>query len=335
MFMKRIGNLFPLITDTNNLEIAFWKAQKGKAYAKEVMAFRTNLSSNLSSLRAEMLDNTLEIGNYHRFVIFDPKRREIVAAPFKQRVLHHALMNVCHATFERCQIFDSYASRKGKGTYAALERAFYFAGKYQWFLKLDFRKYFASINHEILKKQLRRIFKDEALLRIFDSIIDSYSNNPFCGLPIGNLTSQYFANHYLAIADHHAKEVLRCPAYVRYMDDIVIWHNDKQELLKIGKEFSHFTSETLFLTLKPPCLNKQIRGLPFLGYLVYPNVIKLAQRSKKRFVKKIEKFQYQLDTLVWSAKEYQRHITPLIAFTNHANAKAYRRKIFEKLGEQL
>lgn len=333
--MKRVGNLFPLITDTNNLEYAFWKAQRGKSYTKEVMAFRNNLSSNLSALRAEMLDNTLEIGNYHRFVIFDPKQREIVAAPFKQRVLHHALMNVCHATFERCQIFDSYASRKGKGTYAALERAFYFAGKYQWFLKLDFKKYFASISHEILKKQLRRIFKDAALLRLFDSIIDSYNNSPFCGLPIGNLTSQYFANHYLAVADHYAKEVLRCPAYVRYMDDIVMWHNDKQLLLEIGKSFRRFTSETLSLTLKPSCLNRQIKGLPFVGYLVYPTVKKLAQRSKKRFVKKLKQYHYQLDTLAWSAKEYQNHITPLIAFTSHANAKAYRRTVIEKFGEQL
>lgn len=133
----------------------------------------------------------VSVGDYHYFKVFDPKERSICAAAFNERVLHHALMNVCHPIFERAQIFDSYASRIGKGTYAALDRASHFTKRYKWFLKLDFKKYFDSIQHGVVKSQLQRLFKDQELLNIFNSIIDTYEVAPSQGVPIGNLTSQY------------------------------------------------------------------------------------------------------------------------------------------------
>lgn len=127
--MKREGNLIEKIADMKNLEWAFWKAQRGKKDKKEVIAYQKQLNSNLKILQTQLLTNTCEVGNYHFFKIYDPKERQICAASFSERVLHHAIMNICHENFEKFQVFDSYATRLNKGTYAALERAAYFHKK--------------------------------------------------------------------------------------------------------------------------------------------------------------------------------------------------------------
>jgi RNA-directed DNA polymerase len=165
-------------------------------------------------------------------------------------------MNVCHEHFENKQIFHSYPSRKRKGVHAAIKQAQQYSQQYSWYLKLDVRKYFDSIHHDVLKTQLAKLFKDEKLLTIFYQIIDSYEASSERGVPIGNLTSQYFSNHYLAQADAFAKETLHIKPYMRYMDDIVFWHNDKAELLQLGKVFEAFALTHLRLSLKPYCLNK-------------------------------------------------------------------------------
>lgn len=162
-------------------------------------------------------------GHYHQFTIYDPKVRVISAAPFCERVMHHAIMNVLEPVFENHLMFHSYACRKGKGIQAAILYAFSCSKAHHWFLKLDIRKFFDSISHQILKNQLRRLFKDTRLLFLLDSLIDSYQTSPATGLPIGNLTSQFFANHYLFAMDHYILEKLRPRAYVRYMDDFVLW----------------------------------------------------------------------------------------------------------------
>lgn len=330
--MKRPGYLIEPIADMANLELAYHKAQRGKSAKAEVLAFGNNLRANLKRLQAQILSGEVEIGGYHYFTVYDPKERQICAAPFPQRVLHHALMNVCHPYFEQQQIFDSYASRPGKGTYAALERAGANNRRYTWFLKLDVRKYFDSIHHEVLRSQLCRLFKDPHLLRIFEHILDSYEVLPGRGVPIGNLTSQYFANHYLAPADHYARETLRVPAYVRYMDDMVLWHDDKAALLEAGHRFQDFIRERLQQELKPFCLNKNAAGLPFLGYLLYPDTTRLAHRSRCRYIHRIKTCQAALDAGVWTQKQFQNHTTPLTAFTEHADAKAFRQKVHASLG---
>jgi len=325
--MKRAGHLIEKIADFENLQLAYYKAQKGKADKKEVIEYGKRLQVNLRHLQEQISAGEVETGNYRYFTIYDPKKRLICAAPFGQRVLHHALMNVCHPFFEKVQIFDSYASRLEKGTYAALERAKQFNQSYQWFLKLDYRKYFDSLYHPALKEQLRARFKDSRLLCIFDRIIDSYTTDENRGVPIGNLTSQYFANHYLAGADHFVKEVLQIKAFVRYMDDSVLWHNDKEVLLNAGLRLKQYSGGELKLTLKPFCLNQNSRGLPFLSYLVYPDRLRLAQRSRQRFIKKMRLYADNLLSGVWTQQEYQAHVLPLIAFTEHAEAKEFRKKV--------
>lgn len=335
--MKRAGNLIAEIATLDNLYLAYCKAKRGKALKSDVIEFDKNLKNNILNLQQQIKTGDVKVGAYHYFTIFDPKERIICAAAFSERVLHHALMNVCHDNFEQFQIVHSYASRVGKGTYAALEQARLYQKKYAWFLKLDVRKYFDSIDHEVLKSLLARRFKDKRLLCVFDKIIDSY-NSPLItnhlslitinkGLPIGNLTSQYFANHYLAVADHFIKENLRIPAYVRYMDDMVMWSDNKAELLFWGQTFQRFLTETLHLELKPFCLNRCHNGLPFLGYRLYKNRVMLSNQSKKRFVGKFKRYTYYLNHELWNEKVYQRHILPLLAFANHADTKSLRTRL--------
>ena len=329
--MKRTGNLIQKIAEPENLRLAFWKARKGKEGKREVCKFRQNLEKNLLFLREQLLTTNVIVGKYNYFTIFDPKEREICAASFSERVLHHALMNICHENFDKFQIFDSYASRPGKGTYAALYRSFYFQKKYNWFLKLDVRKYFNSIDHHILMKQLSHRFKDMNLLKIFNSIIECHNVTINTGLPIGNLTSQYFANHYLSVFDHFVKEKLKVPAYVRYMDDMVFWHNKKDVLLVYHKKITEYIEGKLNLSLKPMCLNSSIKGLPFLGYLVYPDKIRLAQRSKKRFRKKIKLYFEKYNDGIWDQANLQRSILPLVSYTEHAESQGFRKYELTKI----
>jgi RNA-directed DNA polymerase len=331
--MKKGSYLIESIAEMENLYLAYYKAQKGKGGKLEVFDYGKNLKENLKVLQVEILRGSIEVGNYHYFTIYDPKERIICAAPFAQRVMHHALMNICHPYFEQAQIFDSYASRLKKGTYAALDRAKTYNRRYQWYLKLDFRKYFDNLDHTVLKYQLANLFKDKLLLDIFDKIIDSYSVNPMKGVSIGNLTSQYFANHYLAAADHFAKENLKIPAYVRYMDDMILWHDDKAALLEAGHQFRKYTEGVLHLELKPFCLNRNSKGLPFLGYRLFPDTVRLADRSKRRFAQKFKEYESKLVAGLWSQKEFQNHVTPLIAFTEYADAKGFRQGVLSQSKE--
>ena len=171
------------------------------------------------------------------------------------------------------------------------------------------------------------MFKDFYLIKLLDNIIDTYAVSENKGLPIGNLTSQYFANHYLAEADHYIKENLETPAYVRYMDDMVLWHNDKNILKNMGENLVSFLQEKYKLTLKPFCLNHNQKGLPFLGYLLYPDKVTLAGRSRKRFIQKIKLYERNLKIEKWSQKEYQNHILPLISYTEYAYAGNFRQKV--------
>jgi RNA-directed DNA polymerase len=330
--MKKAGFLIEKIAEMSNLELAWYKAKRGKCAKASVLAFEKDLRENLKQLQTQLLSYSPTIGDYHYFTVFDPKKRIICAAPFPQRVLHHALMNVCHPFFERRQIYHSYASRIGKGTYAALQQAAINSKRFTYYLKMDVRKYFDTIHHGEMRHQLCSMFKDPGLLQIFDAILDSYEVESGRGVPIGNLSSQYFANHYLSAADHFALESLRVPAYVRYMDDMVIWHSDKNKLIQVGNQFMDFIKSKLHQTLKTPCLNYVHAGLPFLGYLVYPDTIRLAKRSRLRYIKKIKMYYDLLKQGEWNQRQFQHHAEPLTAFTYFADAKAFRQKVHATAG---
>lgn len=322
------------IADPDNLRLAFWKAGKGKRYAAAVLAYQQDLDANLLKLRGQLLQGRVEVGAYRHFTIYEPKERRICAAAFDEQVLHHALMNVCHAYFERAQIFNSYASRKGKGTHAALRRAGAYTRKYKWYLKLDVRKFFDSVDHTVLKAQLSRLFKEFNLLQILGQIVDSYEALPERGMPIGNLTSQYFANHYLCGLDHYLLEELKVGAYVRYMDDMVLWSDDKSQLLDWYTRIVDYVAIKLRCELKAPLLDVCKRGAPFLGYKVHPYHIRLLQKSKIRYIRKLQKIEKHHADGRWTEFKCAQKAGPLIAFTVHADAAVFRKKVLLRLNGQ-
>lgn len=329
--MKRANHLLPLIADPDNLRNAVWKAAKGKRQSRAVLAYGEHLEDNLVTLRHEILSAQVEVGDYRYFKIYEPKERQICASAFREQVLHHALMNICHPWFDKQLIYDCYASRKNKGTYAALKRAQLFCKKHEWYLKLDVRKFFDSIHHGVLKRQLERIFRERHLLRIFGQIIDSFEISSDRGVPIGNLTSQYFANHFLSSLDHFIKEQLKIRAYVRYMDDMILWHSDKRRLKDALCEIESFVRDRLLGELKPAQLNRTCAGLPFLGYRIFPSHLRLLQKSKLRFIRKLKEIDWAYEEAWMTEAECYQRATALFAFVNHADSRILRRDVLRTL----
>jgi RNA-directed DNA polymerase len=256
------------IAEPENLRLAFLKASRGKQNRPEVIRYRRELGRNLFRLRGEILGGAPGIGDYRYFTVHDPKRRTICAASFRERILHHAVMNLCEPVLERAAIFDSYACRKGKGQFACLERAQRYSRGRKRYLKLDVKKYFDSIHHGTLKEMLAARFLDAGLVGLFDRLINSYATAPGRGLPIGNLCSQHFANFYLGRLDRYVKEVVRCPGYVRYMDDFVLWHDDAAWLRSAGELIAGRLEQELKLEVKPPVAGRSSDGLNLLGFRV-------------------------------------------------------------------
>ncbi len=284
-------------------------------------------------MRAELLAGRVRVGDYHLFQIFDPKERTICAASFQERVMHHAVMAVCEPVLERAAVFDSYACRKGKGRLAAVERATGYARQHEWFLKMDVRKYFNSVDHGVLERLLARKFKDPLALALFRQIIGSYETAPGRGLPIGNLTSQHFANYYLAPLDRFVKERLGRRAYVRYMDDFVVWGGCREELKAVRDRVRDFMVAELKLELKAePCLNRTALGMDFLGYRLFPRSVRLARRSKNRFARKFRRYERAFVQGQWGEAELQRRMQALLSFVMAADSGAFRRHVLERFG---
>lgn len=328
--MKRIGYLFDRVINRENLLLAFWKASRGKRMRDDQRRFAANLDDELDRLRDGLLAGDYRIGDFKRFTIYDPKEREICAASFGERVLHHALMNVCEPYFDKWLIYDSYACRVGKGQVAAVKRAHQFAHRYEWFMKCDFRKYFDSIPHDRLKAALAMKFKDPRILAWFERIIDSYEKSPGRGLPIGSLTSQHFANLYLDPLDRFLTQRRRVTegGYVRYMDDFVVWSSDKSVLLALRREVVAFVRDALGLELKQePFINHTRHGMDFLGMRIFPEVVRLGRASQVRYSRKMLAYCEAFERGEWQEAEYQVRVTALTAFTQHADSRAWRRRV--------
>jgi hypothetical protein len=290
--MKRAGHLLEEIADPDNLRHAFHAACKGKRAKADVVAYNESMAANLDALRRELLSGCVAVGGYRQFKVYDPKERVITVAPFGQRVLHHVIMRVCEPVFERHLIHHTYACRKGKGRIAALDVAECHGRTHPHYLKLDIRKYFDSVDHAILKAQLRRLFKDAALLRMLDAIIDSFCVHPGKGLPIGNLTSQHFANFYLSPLDRFICAGSKAAGlqYIRYMDDMIVWGRERETLTALRERVRTFLREHLALELKQDRIGTVVQGVPLLGCKVFAGYRTLNARSKRRFRHKIHLF---------------------------------------------
>lgn len=292
--MKRYGNLMSQLLDFGKLLHAYQKARKANPRSEEGAKFSFHLETELLQLRAELASGSWEPLPYRYFPITDPKYRIISAAAFRDRVVHHALISVIEPIYERSFIFDSYATRKDKGTHAARKRAQHFVRKYRWFLKTDIEQYFDSIDHEILLNILSRKIKDRHFLSLLEKII-RHGGKSGKGLPIGNLTSQFLANVYLDPLDHFIKDQLGVRGYIRYMDDFVFWDSDKAKLKDLKGKAAHFLAHQLQLSLKPSAtfLNQRVNGLGFLGGRIFVDTIRIRKENLTRCLHRMRKTSFE------------------------------------------
>jgi RNA-directed DNA polymerase len=325
--MRKSGTNLDAIAEKENLLRAFIATRKGKAMDPSMLSFKENLEGEIDGIYNGILNQTYAFGPYRSFRISDPKPRTIHAAPFRDRVVHHAIVQETESAYESHQIYDSYACRKQKGTHAAVLRAFHFAKSLTYYLRLDIRKYYDSIDHCILFKLLERKFRDPGHLFLLYRLLDSYHAEAGKGLPIGNLTSQYWANHYLASLDHFIKERMGTGRYVRYMDDMVLFSSTKLMLLEKRKAISGFLSQELKLDLKIAEIAPMRQGLPFLGFMIKPDRILLSKRSRDRFRTKMLGIIDDVENGVVSEDEAQIRSQSLVSFTLIARARRFRQSV--------
>ena len=303
--MKSHKHLFSQIVSFSNLLDASHKAARGKRERPNVILFFHGLEDNLWKLSQDLSDRTYRPGGYATFSIYRPKPRMISAAPFRDRVVHHALINVIGPLLERSFIHDSYANRVGKGTHRAIRRFQWFLRRHRYVLMCDIRKYFPSIDHQILRRRLRQRIADAGTLWLIDRIIDGSNDQEFVcdyfpgdnlltpvsrrrGLPIGNLTSQFFANFYLSPLDHFAKEGLGCKAYLRYVDDFALFADSKRQLHEWRTDLSRVL-ESYRLKLHPRRVQISPCHAPnrFLGQIVCQSHRRLTGENVRRFRKRL------------------------------------------------
>lgn len=289
--MKRHKGLFETLCTFEHLLAAFRRALRGSGHSREALRFYVEYEPRLLALQADLMSGQYQPQPYRYFHIRDPKERVISVAPFVDRVVHHAVVGLLEPIYERRFIYDSYATRKGKGSHAAILRAQQFLRRYNWFFKTDIEQYFASINHERLLTLLARKVKDAAFLDLTARIIHN-GDHAGRGLPIGNLTSQFFANVYLDPFDHWVKTQLKVQGYVRYMDDFVLFAHDREQAKAWRGAVSEYLLNELNLRLKPAnsFLNQRSNGLSFLGARIFPALIRIhpahLRRSQRRLAHK-------------------------------------------------
>ena len=284
--MKRHGNLYQQICSTENLELADKKARKGKQFQYGIQLFDRNRTANLAELQYRLSTKTYRTSAYRIFNVNDGKERTVYGLPYPDRVAHHAVMNPLEAIFVNTFTADTYSCIKRRGIHAAaraLKKALRDENT-EYCLKLDIRKFYENIDHDILKELLRKKIKDADLLWLLDEIIDSAP-----GVPIGNYLSQYFANFYLAYFDHWLKEEKKVTYYFRYADDMVFLAKDKKYLHQLLADVREYLETRLKLSIKKnyQVFPVQARGIDFVGYKFYHTHILLRKSIKQRFARTV------------------------------------------------
>lgn len=353
--MKRIKNLYPKIYDFDNLHNAYLNARKGKRFRNDVLKFSSNLEENLIEIQNELMWKTYKVGKYNQFVITDPKERLIMALRFKDRVVQWAIYRQLYPIFDKKFIYDSYGCRNGKGSLPAVKRLQYWlrqvdrkADKY-YYLKLDISKFFYSVNHEILIKILKKTIADEDTIDILRTIINSENDiglpegfisdcfpadesGEFSGLPIGNLTSQMFANIYLNELDQFCKHKLKTHYYIRYMDDIIILHKDKKHLGRIKAEIECFVNKKLGLRLNNKTAIRPIdMGIEFVGYRVWSTHIKIRKKSVIRMKERLNQIKYLYTEGLVDYDDVKSTLASYFGFMKNCNSYNLRKKLSENL----
>ena len=340
--IKEVDMEYEIMYNFDRLYEAYKKCRRGKMQKTEVMAFELNLSEELVKLQGELKSKTYQIGAYYKFTIYDPKKREIQALPFRDRIVQHNLCdNILAPLMERHLIYDNSACRKGKGTHFAMDRLSGFFRDYYikygdkgYILKCDVHKYFDSIDHKVLKTKLMKIVKDRDVFDLLERIVDSYEKTPGKGLPMGNQTSQWFALYYLDGLDRVVKEKYRMKYYTRYMDDCILLCQDKEELKQCLSAMQYYVEEELNLQFNEKTqLTAMKDGVDYLGFRFYLTdtgkvIRRLRTKSKRRWKRRLKKIkrQYREDEI--SLEEITRSVASYRGHLKHGHTYRLQKKVF-------
>ena len=341
---KTYNNLFEQVYDFEALHAAYLRARAGKRDRIEVQRFEQDLEGSLIQLQNELIWGEYRTGGYRSFTIFEPKERQVAALPFRDRVVQHALVAVLEPIWERRFIADSYACRPGRGTHRGADRAQAMLRRVKrehgqiYVLKADVASYFRSIDHDVLKRLVRRRVACRRTLALFDAIVDSanslHPDTPGVGLPIGNLTSQLAANIYLHELDEFVKHGLRERHYARYMDDFIVVHHDKQHLHQVRTQIEAYLARHLRLrtnrkTQVFPVHGWRGRALDFLGYRIWPTHRRLRRSSVTRITRTLKRLQRLYAQHQVSRERVMQSVNSWLAHARHANARGLVRAVLK------
>lgn len=338
--------LFHNFSSLTNLFDSWREFKKGKRKKSDVAYFELHLEENIFNLHDELVNKIYKHNPYEDFYICDPKRRHIHKASIRDRVMHQALFRVLYNMFDKHFIFDSYSSRNDKGTHAGVSRLNDAIRKVSknwtataWVLKCDVRKFFDSIDHEILRELITEKIDDKDILWLIDSIFESFEKEKGKGLPLGNVTSQLFANIYLNKLDQFAKHTLKAKYYFRYCDDFVIVHADKIFLENTISKIREFLKDNLQLELHPNKveIRKVSQGIDFLGYVILPHAIVVRTKTKRRIRRKVKEGVIAEKCEQISKETFRSVISSYLGVFSHARAKratAFLKMILDRIGKK-
>lgn len=340
--MKKLDNVYENMTSFSSLCSAFYRASKGRRFRSNVAKYRVNLESNIFALEEKLKNKTYTFGPYLGFYVFEPKTRYIESAIFENRIVHHAVFECLETWLDPILYEHSYACRTGRGTHLAMTtlKGWLRNKKLKYYIKCDVKKFFPSIDRRILIKLLHKKIADKDLLALLENLIlSSPSTN---GIPIGNLTSQLFANLYLNELDGYVKRELRVKHYIRYMDDFILLVETKEEMQLFFTMIENFLKEKLNLLLSPQKnrLDKIERGITFVGYFIKRDSIRLKSSGLKRIKKKVikalheSKISYPLDIKLKKVK-HSKFYASYSSFKGQCLLTSYSNVLNETLLEKI
>ncbi|MDT3699756.1 MAG: reverse transcriptase domain-containing protein [Thermincola sp.] len=348
---KHLKDVYKDICSYENIHQAYIKARKCKRFRVEVLDFTNNLEENLVDIQNELLNHTYRVGEYREFYIHEPKKRLIMALPFKDRVVQWAIYQVLNPVFEKGYITDSFACIPGRGTHSAVQRLSYWLHQVDrkpekyYYLKLDISKYFYRVDHAVLLEILSTKIKDPELMWLFRIIVDCENTQfglplgtdpdqvderlPNKGMPIGNLTSQMFANIYLNELDQFAKRQMHIHYYIRYMDDVIILSHDKAQLHLYKEMIEEFLETKLKLNLNRKTAIRPISlGIEFVGYRLWPTHIKVKKSSALKMKRRLNQVKNLYNQGKIDFEKVNATVQSYFGVLKHCNSQSLKNKIF-------
>lgn len=356
--MKTHKHIFEEIVDFQNLYAAYLEARRNKRYRTDVLVFTKHLERNLITIQQKLIDGTYEVGKYRQFYVYEPKKRLIMALPFSDRVVQWAIYLKLNPIYDKGFIEDSFGCRNGKGTHNAANRLQYWlkqisrhckeTGDKYYYLKLDVKKFFYRVDHDILMSILRRKINDNKLMELLEKIINGkipfgipfdYAGDDYpmanrlydIGMPIGNLTSQLFANIYLNELDQYCKHILKCHYYIRYMDDIIILDNDKNRLHMLRERIECFINNELKLHLNNKTAIRPVDlGIDFVGFQMWATHRFLKKKSALKIKRDFTRMKIAYANNKIDLDDIKPSVQSYLGIMKHANTYNMRKGIFKR-----